>query len=256
VAQDTVWIADRASVPLTVTTADLHIARARVKKDKFRVMTLEVPRLEGLATAVSAGIWDTIKLYVEKPPKGSKNNFGLAAFQHWAKLLTRPKTRMSWVKEFPAGRKLLVGLMSVYSSIYQFGKDSYAERDTYADFLDEASLILDKPALNEVAQQFRASAAAWQAFAPILLPEAVPLLAEVRQLMDKEHRLFLQQGNKSLPERQQIRARLTEIKEQVTTDFPLNEQEVSELLSHMAEHILRIHDLEETAVASLQLAMN
>ena len=254
--KDEVWLADRASVPLTVSTADLHTARARVKKDKFRIITLESPRLERLATAVSAGIWDSIKLYTEKPPKGSKNNFGLAAFQHWAKLLTKPRTRLSWAKEFPAGQKLLAGLMSVYSDVYQFGKDSNAERDTYADFLDEASLILDRSDLLEVAQQFRTSAAAWQALGPILLPEAAPLLAEVRQLMDEEHRLFLQQGNASLARRQQIRARLAEIKEEVGSDFPLNETEVAELLGNIAAHVLQIHDLEATAVAALQQAMN
>ena len=254
--KDEVWLADRASVPLTVSTADLHAARARVKKDKFRIITLESPRLERLATAVSAGIWDSIKLYTEKPPKGSKNNFGLAAFQHWAKLLTKPRTRLSWAKEFPAGQKLLAGLMSVYSDVYQFGKDSIAERDTYADFLDEASLILDKPALLEVAHQFRTSATTWQALGPILLPETAPLLSEVRQLMDEEHRLFLQQGNASLARRQQIRARLTEIKAEVGSDFPLNEPEVNEFLGNIAAHVLQIHDLEATAVATLQQAMN
>jgi hypothetical protein len=59
-------------------------------------MTLSPPNWDRLATAVSAGIWDTLKLFTEKPPKGSKNNFGLNAFQWFAKLLTTPKTRLSW----------------------------------------------------------------------------------------------------------------------------------------------------------------
>lgn len=253
--QDIVWLADRASVPLTVTTADLHTARARVKKDKFRIITLGTPRWSDLATAVAAGIWDTIKLYTEKPPKGSKNNFGLAAFQWWAKLLTHPKTRLSWAKEFPAGRKLLAGLTSVYSDIYQFGKDSNAERDTYAYFLDEASQILAKPALGEAAQQFRTSAQAWAALGPLLLPSDVPLLGEMRQLMERVHRLFLQQGNASLAERQQLHARMETLKAEATTSFPLNETEVSQLLAAVAEQVLRIHDLEQTAVDLLQDAM-
>jgi hypothetical protein len=255
-ADDTVWIADRAQVPLTVTPAELQAARARVKKDKFRLVTLAAPRLAGLAAAVAAGIWDTIKLYIEKPPKGSKNNFGLAAFQWWSQLLTRPKARMSWAKEFPAGRKLLVGLMSVYSDIYQFGKDSHAERDTYADFLDEASQILEKPALGDVAQQFRASAAAWAELGPILLPEEVPLLGEMRQLMEREHSLFLQQGNDSLAERQQIHARMEAMREEAAAGFPLNEREVSGLMGNIAAHVLNIHDIEQTAVSALKQAMN
>jgi hypothetical protein len=253
--QDIVWLADRASVPLTVTTAELHAARARVKKDKFRIITLGAPRWSGLATAVAAGIWDTIKLYTEKPPKGSKNNFGLAAFQWWSQLLTRPKTRLSWAKEFPAGRKLLAGLTSVYSDIYQFGKDSNAERDTYAGFLDEASQILAKPALGEAAQQFRTSAQAWASLGPLLLPSDVPLLGEMRQLMERVHRLFLQQGNASLAERQQLHARMETLKAEATTSFPLNETEVSQLLAAVAEQVLRIHDLEQTAVDLLQDAM-
>ena len=255
-SEDKVWIADRAQVPLHVTPAELQAARARVKKDKFRLMTLAGPRLAGLGTAVAAGIWDTIKLYTEKPPKGSKNNFGLAAFRRWAKLLTRPKTRLSWAKEFPAGRKLLVGLMSVYSDIYQFGKDSHAERDTYAGFLDEASQILEKPALGDVARHFRTSAAAWAELGPILLPADVPLLGEMRQLMEREHSLFLQQGNDSLAERQQIHARMEAIKEEAAANFPLNDREITDLTGSIAAHVLKIHDIEQTAVTALQQAMN
>jgi hypothetical protein len=163
---------------------------------------------------------------------------------------------MSWAKEFPAGRKLLVGLMSVYSDIYQFGKDSHAERDTYADFLDEASQILEKPALGDVAQQFRASAAAWAELGPILLPDEVPLLGEMRQLMEREHNLFLQQGNDSLAERQQIHARMEAMREEAAAGFPLNEREVSGLMGNIAAHVLNIHDIEQTAVSALKQAMN
>jgi hypothetical protein len=255
-ADNMVWLADRARVPLTVTTADLHTARARVKKDKFRIITLSPPNWDRLATAVSAGIWDTLKLFTEKPAKGSKNNFGFNAFQWFAKLLTTPKTRLSWAKEFPAGRKLLAGLMSVYSDLYQFGKDSNAERDTYADFLDEASLILNRPTLCEAAEQFRTSAAAWQALAPLLLPGGAPLLAETRRLMDREHTLFLQQGNGSLSERKQIHGRLHSLKQQAETDFPLNEPQVTNLLGTIGAQVLKIHDLEQTAVTTLQHAMN
>ncbi len=75
-AADQVLIADRARVGVSVTTGELAAARGRVKKAKNRVLTLDPPQEEKLKTAVQAGIWDTIKLFTEKPPKGSKNNFG------------------------------------------------------------------------------------------------------------------------------------------------------------------------------------
>jgi hypothetical protein len=74
--------------------------------------------------------------------------------------------------------------------------------------------------------------------------------------MDREHSLFLQLGNESLAERQQIHARMNAIKEEATADFPLNEQQVTDLLGNIADHVLKIHDIEQTAVASLQQAMN
>ncbi|MBK8431283.1 MAG: BtrH N-terminal domain-containing protein [Chloroflexi bacterium] len=131
---DTVSIADRAQLPLTVTTAELATARGRVKKDKFRTITLERPNEAKLVTAVQLGIWDCLKLYTEKPPKGSANNFGLRAYHTWAELLTKPTARLSWAKEFPAGRKLLSGLTNAFGDIQIFGKQGQAERDVYADF--------------------------------------------------------------------------------------------------------------------------
>ena len=147
---DTVRIADRARVPLTVTVAELAAARARVKKIKFRLLSLDMPDPDKLPAAVQKGIWDCIKLYTEAPPRGSKRNFGLAALKRWANLLTNPKQKLSWAKEFPAGRKRYAGLTSTFNSIALFGQDGErqdAERGLYADFLDEAGLVLNKPAL-------------------------------------------------------------------------------------------------------------
>jgi hypothetical protein len=74
--------------------------------------------------------------------------------------------------------------------------------------------------------------------------------------MDREHALFRQQGNSSLSERQQIHGRLRSLKQQAETDFPLNEQQVTDLLGTIAAQVLKIHDLEQTAVTTLQHAMN
>jgi hypothetical protein len=252
---EAVWVADRARVPLTVTPQELAAARARVKKDKLRVVTLDPPEEGKLATAVTQGIWDCINLFTEKPPKGSKNNFGFAAYQHWADMLVKPKAKRSWAKEFPAGSDLYAGLTSAFTDIHIFGKDGNAERDTYADFLDEASLILDKPALKSTADQFRTSAAAWNALGLALLPGEVPLLQETRRLLLDSHRLFLEKGNEGLAERVKINGRLAAIKAQIAGSFPLSESEVQALQQNIRAKILAIHDIEQKAIATLQDAM-
>lgn len=253
----TAWIADRARVPITVTTGALDAARARVKKVKFRVLTLEPPNPDKLAAAVQKGIWDCIKLFTEAPPKGSKNNFGLAAFRWWADLLNKPKQRLSWEKVFPAGAKMYAGLTWAFTDIQLFGKgeDGNAERGLYADFLDEAAVVLDRPALREAARQFRASAQAWGALATALLPDDAPPLAETRALLLRRHRLFLDTGGGALPEMQAIDARLDALRAEVAADFPLSAAEVTAMRENLRAHIMRIHDLEKEAVAALQAAM-
>lgn len=254
-AADTVWVSDRALVPLTVTTAELATARGRVKKDKLRVLTLERPNEGKLVTAVQLGIWDCIKLYTEKPPKGSRNNFGLQAYRWWAELLTKPTARMSWEKEFPAGRKMLSGLTNAFGDINTFGKNGHAERDVYADFLEEAAVLLHKPALTEAAAHFRRSAVAWDALSLALLPDEVAPFKETRELMLRRHEIFTTQGNAALEEMKQIDGRLKTIRHEMETHFPLDAAEVTAVRQNIADHVMHVHDIETEAVTILKAAM-
>jgi len=252
----TVWIADRSRVPLTVTTSELAAARSRVKKAKNRILTLEPPNPDKLPEAVREGIWSCIKLYTEGPPKGSKSNFGFAAYDRWADLLVKPKLRMSWEREFPPGARMYAGLKSAFDDIALFGKDGNAERDTYADFLDESALILCKPDLKDAANQFRTSAWAWHDLGIALLPDEVPQFKETRELMTRRHRLFLDQGTAALADMQQIDAQLEALKAQISADFPLDGAEVDAMRETLREHILGISAIEHPAVAVLIEAMN
>lgn len=252
---DAVRIADRARVPLTVTPDALQSARGRVKKDRFRLLTLDHPDPDKLATAVAEGIRQCLRLYLEAPPKGSANNFGLAAYRYWADLLVKPKQRMSWAKEFPPGIELWAGLTSVFGDICTFGKEEIgdADRRLYADFLDEASIILGLPALRAVGEQFRASAAAWRDLAWALLPDHLPALAETRTLLLRRHALFLQQGNRAYGELTAIDGRLAELR--IVNDYEDGDTELRSLLENIRARVLAIHDIEQVAVAQLQAVM-
>jgi len=255
-ADGTAWVADRSRAPLAVSTQVLDEARARVKKDKFRLITLSPPDPRKLKSAVRQGILDCIRLFTEKPPKGARDNFGLAAFQRWEDVLVRPKARESWQRVFPPGEKLYAGLCSAFNDIRIFGKDegetSAADRGLYADFLDEASLLLGIQALEEIAALFRQSAHKWLALSEALLPDTIEPLGETRRLMLKKHSLFLAQGSQAQDEIGKINNRLDEIKVQLQTDFPLDESLAGKLLETVREHVLHVHDLELEAVEGLQ----
>lgn len=250
-----VHIADRASVPLTVTTDELMRARARIKKDKFRVMTLDTPDPDKLPAAVSAGIWDCIKLFTEKPPKGTKKNFGLAAYQNWMDLLTKPKQRLSWEKVFPPGGKMYAGLTSAFDHMGTVGVRSDGERTLYAQFLDEASAIVDKPGLRDVAEEFRSSANAWHELGRALLPDEVAPFRETRELLVSKNRLFVEEGGAALPRIEQINERLGALRAEMKRSFPLDAAGVVALRERIAESVSRIHDIEAAAVAHMREMM-
>lgn len=250
-----VHMADRARVGLTCTPGELAAARGRVKQDKHRLITLEAPDPDKLAAAVSAGIWDCLRLYTEAPPKGSKNNFGLAAFRFWAELLTRPKARLSWERVFPAGMAMLDGLASAFTDIAIFGKDGGAERQVYADFLDEAALILGRPRLREAAAHFRAAAVAWDALGRTLLPDEIAPFGETRALLLERHARFLGEGNAARPRMEAIDARLAAIRAALADDFPLTTPQVEAHRAAIAAQVVAVHDIEAAAVAALREAM-
>lgn len=255
--RDVVNIADRARVPLTVTTAELENARSRIKKDRYRLLTLDAPHPDKLAAAVRSGICDTIQLMTEKPPKGSPNNFGLKALRFWALNLIRPNQRLSWEKRFPVGIPMFAGLTSAYEFAFLFGKDvrQDAERNQYAAFLDEAAHLLDKPALHDAAGLYHAGAAEWAALPALLLADDVAPFAATRELMLRRHRLFLEQGGASLAERMTITARLAAIRAEMAHNFPLSHAAVVTYRERLAVQIERIHDAEAAAVHALQAAM-
>ncbi|WP_372367182.1 BtrH N-terminal domain-containing protein [Candidatus Uabimicrobium sp. HlEnr_7] len=257
--QDKVWIADRAQVPLVVSVQEFEVARARVKKMKFRLAILDIPDEEQFIAAIQKGIWDCIKLYLEKPPKGSRHNFGLLAFKRWADLLTQPNKKMSWAKEFPKGIKMYCGLQSAFNRIALFGQNGKkfdAERVLYSQFLEEASLILNKPDLKEVSKQFRKSAEMWKSLAFSLLPDEVEIFRETRCLLLNKHTLFRKQGQKALLKIQEMDCKLANIKKEIKNHFPLRKKEVEMMLQELKNKILTIHDIEKSAVLNLQKIMS
>ncbi|MBK8431282.1 MAG: hypothetical protein IPL28_08325 [Chloroflexi bacterium] len=120
---------------------------------------------------------------------------------------------------------------------------------------DEAAVILSKPALREAAVQFRHSARAWDALSEALLPEDVPLLHETRTLLLRRRDSFVAQGNGAVAEMKQIDGRLQAIHNEAEANFPLTAAEVTTLCHTIAEHVLRVHDIETEAVALLKAAL-
>ena len=262
-AGDDYLLADGARRPWTVGAVVLSAARGRVKQERFRLMTLEPPNPERLAAAVQAGLRQCVSLYTEAPPKGARDNFGFAAYEKWARLLVNSKHKQSWARLFPRGPALFQALggslrhPGLLGWVMTWTTAEDADRRVYADFLDEAALILGRPALQAAGEQFRAAAEAWHALALAALPGSdreAPLLKEARELMLRRRALFVEGGEAVTEERGAIRERLEEIRQAMEAGFPLSETEVGALLSGLSARVAEISAIEREAVGQIKAA--
>jgi len=244
-------VADRSRSALTVTSEELVNARGRTKKNKFRLVTHEPPNPDKLASGVMAGLQDTVRFFTQPPPKGSKNNFGLLAYKKWAALLTKPNQRGSWNKEFVPGLRMFAGLKSAFEDISIFGKDGGADRTLYAQFLEEASILLTMPELEGIAVEFQKSAVAWDDLATALLPDEIPTFKNTRASMLEKHQLFLNRGSSAFDEIIQVNNRLSAIKTEIEEAFPLSDSQVEEMRIAIADKVMKIHDIEFEAIQNL-----
>lgn len=254
-------IADRAGRPLSATAADLAAARARVKKDKFRVLALGAPDFNKLPGAIQKGIWQCITLYTEAPPKGGRHNFGFAAYEKWAKMLTNTRNKQSWDRLLAPGSRMFAALAGfgyqpgAFGWARTFPSNQVDDRRLYADFLDQAALILGRPKLKRAGEQFRVSSEAWRELSEALLPDDVPLLKETKELLLLRRDLFLKQGNHALGDIVAANRELRQIRGHAAHDFPMGDQEVTAMRERLAEHVMRISDIEQEAIERLHAAM-
>jgi hypothetical protein len=249
-----VHIADQSIVPLRVPEKEFTRSRGRVKKEKFRMMTLDVPSFDKLAQNVEAALHASIKSFFTAPIKGYASNFGFAGFQRWADILTNDRDKQSWNRIFPAGRPMFAGLTSSFERIELFGTGGAASRPMFGNFLDEASLILKRPALREVAKQFRSLAPAWNSLCVALLPDEIAPFKEARQLLVQKRDAFYNKGAASTAEIKKIHARLEKIRVAMKTKFPLTKDAELEFKENLRVHILRVYDLEHKTVTALDAA--
>ncbi len=258
--EENAWVAGPSSQPLVIPAATLAAARGRVKKERFRVTTLGAPDFSRLEDAVEAGLRQCLSLFTEGPPRGSVNNFGLLALERWAQLLTNTRNKQSWARYFAPGRDLMMALAGnhtqpgAFGFIELWGFDGM-ERAAYADFLDEAAVILDRRALREVGATLRRSHGQWRELAQMLLPDEVPALAGTRELLQRRYALLDEQGMDALPEMRRCHERQSELFEQLGADFPMTEAELTAFREGLAGQVLAIHATESEAMAQLGEAL-
>ena len=215
--QNTVRIATSSSKLIEVDSAEFLAARGVVKKDRYRIITLSEPDVSRLPAGLIEGIKTCTALFLDKPPAGSPNNFGLVGLGHWSKMLREKKNAQCWARRFVPGPNMVqalagaIGQPGVWDWIETWGTSPGADRLAYADFLTEAALWTNLPKLAQLSELSRQSGALWQSLADTALTDEIP---EFRDLKSLKRSLAEKRRNGTLEERQAIQ---TQIKEKIAS---------------------------------------
>ena len=238
--KDVVRIYDRGRDPVTVSIADL--ARARGSKfppfpPKHRLLKIKYPAQIG---NLGAGIKDSILECCHNMLKPPIKNIGLAGMQKWAEMVVK------WPEQFK-GLNLLGALMNGFMYIEIAGTGGSAFRSMYARFLEEASSIINRPSLKEVAEMMRQSAVIWSQIAARFLPDSWPNLKRMRQLIVEKNRLFEEQEPGALNAMLQINREFDVLMTRAVDDLI----RPPAFLYDVQKSILRCHEIESQAFQRL-----
>ncbi len=238
---------DRSQKPLAVAGSALSEARGRIGLYKNRLLLLKATSSAfDLPAAIMAGLEDCVD-YLSQ----SSQTFAPPAYKKWANLMTHPTNKKGWPTVFKEKVGLYSTLRSLHESIKLFDTGGGGLRSVYASFLDEASEILNQPALAEAAVQYRQVAVLWDQFAAAALPDDIEPLKQTKALLAQKYALFLAHGDGAETELRQLSQELKEMEVALNGRFPLSDEAMLALFAELQSHLEQIYTAEKEALAVL-----
>ncbi len=244
------WVDDRAAQPYRVSAVELADARARITSFKNKLFLLEPGGASpDLAGAVEAGLRDCVANLSAK-----SDSFSLPTLRKWSRLMTDTKNTKGWPVVFKTRRGLYTALKSLFEGIELSGNAGGGLRGLYAEFLEEAAEVLQRPALRDVAATYRGLAGQWTRLAEAALPDAVAPFQETKRLLRRKH-AALMQGEVGVAAAQPLTDQLSDLGRRTSREFPLEAGEVTALFGGLGERLSALYAAENEALAKLQAAI-
>lgn len=246
---DAYLIDDLAAQPFTVDAETLESARGRIGSFKNRLVIVEGQSADvGLEDAITQGIEDCITHL-----SSDSESFSLPAFRKWARLINDGKNAKGWHKVFADRRGLFSTLVSWFELI-QISGQPCGLRSMYADFLREASPIINKPRLLDAAAAYDALGNQWHALAEEALPDAYPLFTETKRLL-RERDAITKQGGEAWRESVGITEKLRANRKEGNLNLPMSDAQIAEFFASMQGRLSDIYAAEVAALDALRVAM-
>jgi hypothetical protein len=243
-----VLVDDRNRARLTVPLDTLAAARARIPSYRHRLLVLDAPAaeldLEHLRSAARDGLADQVE-HLARP----SDSFSLPAFRKWARLLTDRRDAKAWPRVFADRAGLFDACAAIYENVAPVGAGGGNLRGLYAEFLDEAAVLLANRDLRRAAAAYRDLAARWHRLAEAALPADREPFAEVRRRTGELARL-VERGDAGRREAATVAARRWTARDRWRSAFPADE-DADALLAGLARRVADIYQAETAALATL-----
>jgi Domain of unknown function (DUF4872)/Butirosin biosynthesis protein H, N-terminal len=234
----TALLGDRARRPIEVPAERLAAARARIRKQRNRLLTLGSAELVGnFPGAVRAGL----RAAADGPASPPTSAMTLEGVRTWAERVHGTGSKDGWPRMFPPGRHLWGALRSTYEFVEHAGSGGGLMRPLHAGFLREAAVLLGDRRLDRLAGRYDALGEAWRELALAALPGEVPLLAETRALLDRRGAVFAAEGGAATEELRGIWAELDVLAERADAGFPLDDAATGELLRGLRTRLVALY---------------
>ncbi len=249
---DTALIGDLTDAPISVSLTDLARSRARIKKQKHRVLSLNSipakPNLD-LKALVQTGLRRCHEVLQHPTLPGMKSNGKLEALKTWAQRLHGSKDKESWEAIFKPGANLWRGLTWIYDCVENYGTGGGLCRPIFAEFLQEAGAALKDSRLIALSEQYAALGRQWSELAEAALPDDVPLMRSAKELLTKRREL-LHDGAPTEDVRTAWQE-LGEVAKQTNQQFPLSTADCDALRAQLQQRVLALYEGEVAAQAAL-----
>jgi hypothetical protein len=245
-------IGDLTDEPISIPLADLAKARARIKKQKNRLLSVTGPaRAPDLPALVRAGLAACVHKLRKPSMKAMARNFTLDALTTLADRMHGSKDKEAWERAFVRGPNLWRALIGLHDYIEHYGTGGGLCRPLFADFLQDAGAAIKDPRLTALAVRYADLGRQWSELADAALSDSVRAFRQVKALCARRAELLASDGPAAEPEIRGVWAELGELARGAAADFPLSEAASADLRADLQARVRALHAGEVAALAAV-----
>ncbi len=251
-----VYLTDYSNKPHNISHQHLVESRSIIKGWKNAAYYIQPPPTQpDLASAIRLGIRDCTESLLHKKAVISGAHLRVQAWHTIANSLNDYQGKGGWLTLFSEPWQLYDTFTRLHAQIAFYNSDGGALRSSYADFLEEASIILNKPSLRRIAHQFSDIGIMWDEIGTTTLHDDIPELQNTRHAALEWHNTYKVHGSSATQTLEILSKKIQAIRSQFSESMPLTERELQTLLEELSVRFHEVFEAEKNALQALRIIM-